>query len=298
MEESFSTRPLVGRWIALDVRPTRPLTFLGPSWAALCGVLASGGLAFRGQALLFLVLCLLLCDALLGAWRALWLQSDWRDALRRSSTVAPTWLDESQEYSAPRWMRGARRFRRRITHFRQFIWPIVDSEIVGLLIVGSLALCIAIVLSQANSVPLLLTCVIMLFSLIEGRIGTARGAGLRSIAEIALPWMIAQTAFGSFSWVSLIFALTFTVVYRALLGLATTRNSHWIAWSNLPQVLVVLLLVGSKTPIGVGLVLLGLLAQILWQVRYYADRDGQLYARHVQSYVLVAMLVASFSLWF
>ncbi|HEX9076825.1 MAG TPA: hypothetical protein VF932_13660 [Anaerolineae bacterium] len=298
MEESFSTRPLVGRWIALDVRPTRPLTFLGPSWAALCGVLASGGLAFRGQSLLFLVLCLLLCDALLGAWRALWLQSDWRDALRRSSMVTPTWLDTSQELSTPRWMRGGQRIRRRVTQFRQVIWPIVDSEIVGLLIIGSLALCIAIVLSQANPVPLALTGVIMLFSLIEGRIGTSRGAGLRSIAEIALPWMIAQTAFGSFSLLSLVFALAFTLVYRALLGLAITRNSRWMAWSNLPQVLLVLLLVALHTPIGVGLVLLGLLAQILWQVRYYSDRDGQSYARHVQSYVLVAMLVAGFSLWF
>ncbi len=298
MEESFSTRPLVGRWIALDVRPTRPLTFLGPSWAALCGVLASGGLAFRGQSILFLVLCLLLCDALLGAWRALWLQSDWRDALRRSSMVTPTWLDTSQELSTPRWMRGGQRIRRRITQFRQVIWPIVDSEIVGLLIIGSLALCIAIVLSQANPVPLALTGVIMLFSLIEGRIGTARGAGLRSIAEIALPWMIAQTAFGSFSWLSLVFALVFTLVYRALLGLALTRNSRWMAWSNLPQVLLVLLLIARQTPIGVGLALLGLLAQILWQVRYYSDRDGQSYARHVQSYVLVAMLVAGFSLWF
>jgi hypothetical protein len=298
MEESFSTRPLVGRWIALDVRPTRPLTFLGPSWAALCGVLASGGLAFRGQSILFLVLCLLLCDALLGAWRALWLQSDWRDALRRSSMVTPTWLDTSQELSTPRWMRGGQRIRRRITQFRQVIWPIVDSEIVGLLIIGSLALCIAIVLSQANPVPLALTGVIMLFSLIEGRIGTSRGAGLRSIAEIALPWMIAQTAFASFSWLSLVFALVFTLVYRALLGLALTRNSRWMAWSNLPQVLLILLLTARHTPIGVGLALLGLLAQILWQVRYYSDRDGQSYARHVQSYVLVAMLVAGFSLWF
>ncbi len=289
---------MVGRWIALDVRPTRPLTFLGPSWAALCGVLASGGLALRGQSLLFLVLCLLLCDALLGAWRALWLQSDWRDALRRSSLAVPNWLDPSQEHPRPRWMHSGRRIRRRITHFRQVIWPIVDSEIIGLVIIGSLSLCIAIVLSQENPAPLVLTGVIMAISLVEGRIGTTRGAGLRSIGEIALPWMIAQTAFGSFSVLSLIFALIFTLIYRALLGLATTRNSRWMAWSNLPQVLLVLLLIASYTPIGVGLVLLGLLAQVLWQLRFSSDLDGQSYARHVQSYVLVAMLVAGFSLWF
>src|SRR5712692_6596289 len=78
MESSFAARPLVGRLIALDIRPTRALTFLGPAWATLCGAIASGGLTLRGQTLLTLTFCFLLSDALLGAWRSLWLQSDWR----------------------------------------------------------------------------------------------------------------------------------------------------------------------------------------------------------------------------
>lgn len=294
MEESFTTRPLVGRWIALDVRPTRPLTFLGPSWAVFGGLLASGGLAVTGQALLYVILCLLLADPLLGGWRALWLQSDWRDALRRSSVSALTWLDSYVERPGSRWPRGLRRIGRRIAHFRQVIWPIVDSEIVGLVIIGALALSVGFVLGQ---VPFALTAAVMLFSVIEGRIGTARGAGLRSVGEIALPWLIAESAFGRYSLLSLAFALLFTLVYRALLGLATTRQARWMAWSNLAQVGVVLLLLVSSSAIGVGITLLGLLAQILWQARYNSDHDGQAYARHVQSYVLVAMLIAGLSIW-
>ncbi len=280
MEESFTTRPLVGRWIALDVRPTRPLTFLGPSWAVLCGLLASGGLALTGQAPLFVILCLLLADPLLGAWRALWLQSDWRDALRRSSASAPTWLDGYLERPGTRWPRGLRRIGRRVSHFRQVIWPIVDSEIIGLVIIGALALCVGFVLGQ---VPFVLTGAVMLFSVVEGRIGTARGAGLRSVSEIALPWLIAESAFGHYSLLSIAFAILFTLIYRALLGLATTRQTRWMAWSNLSQVVVVLLLLASNAALGVGITLLGLLAQILWQARYNSDHDGQAYARHVQS---------------
>ncbi|MBI4791052.1 MAG: hypothetical protein HY782_28820 [Chloroflexi bacterium] len=294
MEESLTTRPLVGRWIALDVRPMRPLTFLGPSWAVLVGAMASGGLSFRGQALLSLVLAILLCDALLGAWRALWLQSDWRDALRRSSASAATWLVPSNDRPVSRFLNVFRRFKRRVIHFRQVIWPVIDSEITGLVVIGALALSIAVILGQ---VPLVLTSLVMLFALIEGRIGTARGAGLRAVGEITFPWLIAESAFGHFSWLSLVYALLFTLVYRALLGLVTTRQSQWIAWSNLAQVAAVLLLMATNTPAGVGIVLLGLLAQVLWQARYNSDRDGQAYARRVQSYMLVAMLVAGLSLW-
>ncbi len=291
MEESFTARPLLGRWISLDVRPTRPLTFLGPAWAVLCGALTSGALALRGQTVLWFILSLLLCDMFLGAWRALWLQSDWRDALRRTRTSALTWY--GLEENSTGWRTRLRNAWARWCYFRQVVWPTIDSEIVGMVIVGALGLCIGVVL---GTIPLALTLATMVFAIVEGQIGTGRGAGLRAVSEVVFPWMIAQSAFGYFSWLSLVFALLFTLIYRALLGLATTRREHWVAWSNLAQVAVVLLLMANHSPAAVGIVLLGLLAQLLWQVRYHADRDGQGYARHVQSYVLVAMVLTGLSL--
>lgn len=295
MEESFSTRPLVGRLIALDVRPTRTLTLLGPAWAALCGAIASGGLMPRGQAILVLILTLFLCDSLLGAWRALWLQSDWRDALRRSAANVPTWYTLSADTPMFALTRLRRRLALRFAYLRDVVWPLIDSEIIGMLFVGALALSVGFMLGQ---LPFALTSIAMLLAAIEGKVGTTRGAGLRPLGEIALPWLIAQSAFGFFSWLSLVFVLLFTLVYRALLGLATTRQARWLAWSNLAQLAVVLLLIASNTPIGAGVVVLGLLAQVLWQARYRTDREGQAYARRVQSYVLVAMLVVGLSLWF
>ncbi|MBI5300849.1 MAG: hypothetical protein HY868_01835 [Chloroflexi bacterium] len=292
MDESFSTRPVAGRWMALDFRPTRPLTILGPAWAALCGAIASGGLSWRGQSVLFFILSFLLCDALLGAWRALWFGSELRAALTRASTRTQTW----QDYDAPsgRWARLRWQIKRRIDFLRRVIWPLIDSETIGMFFAGVLGLSLAAVLGVA---PFALTVVAMVLALLEGRLGSARGAGLRAITEVAIPWLIAQSAFASFSFWALAAALLFTLVYRAMIGLALGQG-QWTRWSNLLQVGAILMLVWSNTPLGAGIVALGLIAQLLWQVRYRMDRDGRAYVQHVQSYILVAMLVMAFSLWF
>lgn len=294
MMHDFATRPLVGRLIALDVRPTRTLTLLGPAWAAICGAIASGGLTLRGQTLLTLILIVMLCDAFLGAWRSLWLSSDWRPALGHTIASSARWLHAPGEASQFILIRWSNRISRWVQYLREIIWPIIESEMIGMLIAGILALSAAVVLGTPT---FLLTGFAMLLSLIEGQIGTARGAGLRAICEIALPFHIAQSAFGFFSWSSLVFSVLFTLVYRALLGLATTRQMNWIRWSNIAQLAVVWLLLMRSSPIGGGLVAMGLLAQVLWQARLLYDRDGNGYARRIQSYILVSMLIVALSLW-
>jgi hypothetical protein len=295
MEESYPARPVLGRLITLDLRPTRPLTLLGPAWAALCGVIASGGLDGRGQSLVVLILVVLLCDALLGAWRALWLHADWRVALPRNLASARVWMILPDDTSASHVPRVWRALTRRIAFARNVIWPLIDSEIIGMMIAGILAVCIAALLSPA---ALVLTGVALALALVEGQVGGERGASLRALIEIALPWLIAQSAFGYFSWLSLFFVLLFTLIYRALLGLAGGRQERWLVWNNVPQLGVVLVLFASNAPVGAGLVALGLLAQVLWQTRWRMDSDGRAYARQIQSYILVTMLVVSLSLWF
>ena len=295
MEESLSTRPVVGRLIALDLRPTRPLTFLGPAWAALCGAIGSGGLLWRGQSILVLVLSILLCDALIGAWRSLWLHADWRVALPRNLANAQIWMRLSDDVPNGFFSRLSRDVSRRLAFMRNVIWPLVDSEIIGMLIAGILAVCIAAMLGQTT---LVLVSIAMIMALIEGEVIVDRRMGLRSLIEVALPWLIAQSAFGYFSWLSLLFALLFTMIYRALLGLTIAQQDRWLVWNNLPQIIIILLLIGTSTPIGAAIVALGLLGQLLWQERYRSDRDGRAYTQHAQTFVLVGMLVVGLSLWF
>jgi hypothetical protein len=294
MEDSYTTRPVVGRLIALDFRPARPLTLLGPAWAALCGAVASGALTLSSQTLFVLILLLLLCDALLGAWRALWLHADWRTAFARNRASAQVWLTPS-EYEPTAFFRRVTWNVSRQVHFaRSAVWPLIDSEIIGMMIAGVVALCLAVVLGLA---PTILTALALVLALIEGQVGAARGAELRALFEIALPWLIGQSAFGYFSGLALVFILLFTLAYRALLGVASARQSRWLVWSNVTQLGVVFLLIVSSAPVGAGVVGLGLLAQMLWQVRYRVDRDGGTYAQRVQSYMLVGMLVTGLSLW-
>ncbi len=295
MEESYSARPLVGRWLALDLRPTRPLTFLGPSWAVICGAVASGGLTLRAQTVIFLVFAILLGDVLLGAWRSLWLQSDWRDALRRAAANTPTWFLASDEASRWRIVRVWRQSARRVRFFRTVIWPVIDADMVGMLMLGVLALSVASVLGL---LPVVLTLVAMVIALIEGQIDVSHRIWLKTLLEFALPWLIAQSAFGSFSALSLFFTLVFTLVYRGLLGLSAAREDRWIVWNNLAQLVAALVLFASNAPAVAGLIALGLLAQVLWQSRYRVNRDGRAYVQRVQSYVLVAMLATSLALWF
>jgi hypothetical protein len=277
----------------LELRPTRPLTWLGPAWAVLCGAVASGGLILRGQTAFLLIFSLLLGDVLLGAWRALWLQPDWRDSVRRAVINAPTWYVDSDDAEGWRFVRLVRRLGGRVRFLRKVILPAVDSEIGGMAMVGALALSVAVVLGQT---VVALTLVALFLALVEGQVSGERGAYLRALFEIALPWLIAESAFGYFSWLSLFYLLIFTGVYRSLLGLAETRRTHWLVWSNLAQLLAALALFVGRAPAVAGLVALGLLAQVLWQSRFRVNRDGRAYVQRVQSYVLVVMLAAAFAI--
>jgi len=295
MEDSYSSaRPVAGRLFALDLRPARPLTFLGPLWATLCGALAAGGLIYHDQWLLKLILLMVLCDALLGAWRALWLHADWRTALPHNIANARLWLMPPTYTPSALPQRLARALSQRIRFVRIVIWPLIDSEIIGMIIAGVMAVCIAVVLGL---VPTLLTALALVIALIEGQQSPERGVEWRGVYEIALPWFIAQSAFGYFSWLSLVFVVLFTLIYRALLAIASARKPRWMSVANVAQLVVILILIATNTPAGAGIIALGLLAQVLWQTRYRVDRDGRAYAQRVQSYLLVEMLIAGLSLW-
>lgn len=293
MQDSFSSRPLVGRRFALDLRPTRPLTFLGPIWAVICGALASGGLTLKGQTLIYIIFLFLLCDPLLGAWRSEWMQTEWRDAWRRAITNMPAWFSASDATDFIL-VRIFRQIGRRLTYIRQVAFPLIDSEITGMATAGGLALCVASVLGQ---MPFVLTIAAMVVALIEGQLSTQRGTILRALYEIAFPWLIASSAFGPFSWLGVAFVILFTLVYRALIGLGN-RQLQWMIWSNGLQLFAVILLYLSNAPIAAGIAALGLLAQFLWQARYRSDHDGRTYAQRVQSYILIIMILSALSLWF
>src|SRR5689334_11861001 len=76
--ESRLPQPPVGRRIALELYSARPLTWLGPIAATICGAIAASGFSVSGETLLRVAIAILLTDPILGAWRAAWVNTDWR----------------------------------------------------------------------------------------------------------------------------------------------------------------------------------------------------------------------------
>ncbi|MCX7838351.1 MAG: hypothetical protein N2559_02700 [Anaerolineae bacterium] len=292
-ETSYPARPVLGRLLALDLRPMRPLTLLGPAAAALCGAIASGGLNGQWRSWVTLILVILLCDVLIGAWRASWLHADWRVALPRSLANARIWYMLPDEASSSRMARWARALTQRVMLVRYGIWPLIDSEIIGMLIAGLFALCLA---ALFNPIALALTLAALALALIEGQVSERHTLGLRALIELTLPWFIAQSAFEYFSYLSLFFVLLLTIVYRALLGLIHARQERWYVWNNIAHLVIALALFASHAPIQAALVALALLAQRLWQMRWQSEGAAREYVQHIQSYVLATMVVVSLSL--
>lgn len=292
-ESSYPARPVLGRLLALDLRPMRPLTLLGPAAAALCGAIASGGLDGQWRSWVTLILVILLCDVLIGAWRASWLHADWRVALPRSLANARIWYMLPDEASSSRMARWGRAITRRVMLVRYGIWPLIDSEIIGMLIAGVFALCLA---ALFNPIALALTFAALVFALIEGQVSERHTLGLRALIELTLPWLIAQSVFEYFSYLSLFFVLLLTGIYRALLGLVHARQERWSVWNNLAHLIIGITLFANNVPVPAALVALALVAQLLWQMRWRSEGAAREYVQHSQSYVLTTMLVVSLSL--
>jgi hypothetical protein len=293
-ESAYPTRPVLGRLFALEVRPTRPLTLVGPATAALCGAIAAGGLEGHWRAWVVLILVILLCDVLIGAWRALWLHADWRVALPRNLASARIWYMLPDEMPGSRLARLGKALHRRVMLVRNVIWPLIDSEIIGMLIAGLFAVCLA---ALFNPITLALTLTALILALIEGQVSEKHTLGLRALIEMALPWLIAQSAFEYFSYRALFFVLLFTIVYRALLGLLHARQEPWPLWSHGAHLVILFTLFASYAPVQAALVAMALVAQLLWQIRFWSERAAREYVQQVQSYVLATMLVVSISLW-
>lgn len=292
-ESSYPARPVLGRLLALDLRPMRPLTLLGPAAAALCGAIASGGLNGQWRSWVVLILVILLCDVLIGAWRASWLHADWRVALPRNLASARVWYMLTDELPSSRVARWGRAITRRVMLARNVIWPLMDSEIIGMLIAGLFALCLA---ALFNPIALALTLAALVLALIEGQVSERHTLGLRALIELTLPWLIAQSVFEYFSYAALFFVLLLTGIYRALLGLVYARPERWYVWNNVAHLVVALTLFASNAPVPAALVAMALLAQLLWQMRWRTEGAAREYVQHIQSYVLATMVVVSLSL--
>lgn len=292
--ESFGTRPAVGRRVALELYSARPLTWLGPFAATICGALVAVGFDVRGETLLRVAIAILLTDPILGAWRAAWVNTDWRRPMQGwQATPTRAWMLVPYARLGSPAARFSQWLSSRAKFWREAVVPHVGQSITAIIVTSLIALSVALVL---GSTVFLLTLAALLLAPLESELGE-QGAGrwARAFAEIGMAWLIGNAALAlAFPPVeSAVLAVLFAMAYRGFLSVPT-RPRLGLAIANVAQGLVILYLLARGAMLNATVVALFFGAQLLWQTLLRSERgDAKIFLARVQWFVLAAMVVAA-----
>ncbi len=285
---------VVGPRMKLEVRVNRPLTWLGPAWAALCGAVASGWLTLSGQNLLVLLIALFLADALWGTLWHLIAETDWfasSDWLSQAHGASLTALP----YTAPgspshhvfgrwsqmrAWGRGAFRSRS-------------GSALLGLAVALPLTLILAVILGQRVIILTVAALAIMVLALLRARRHSSPPPSSRAILEMGFAWLAGHTAFGPLTLKSFLLAALYTVAYYSCLRLATGSEKRWLVLLKVTQAAVIAILIFLKQPVIAGVVGLLLLPQMLLQPFLSQGEMALWYLRRTGPFLMAGMLLAA-----
>lgn len=273
------------------------ITWLGPAWACLCGVVASGGFGWQTEAWLRLALLILLVD---GGWGTLWAAlggADWATPLRRwrdwrsGDPVAPLpyTLPGSPGDRASRWLGQLR------VWWRDVFWPACGPAFSAIVV----ALPVTALLGALLGPELLLLSVgafaVMQLGMIwEGGRGDV-APGWDGIVTVMLPWLAGHIAFGGEPTTlhSVGLALAFALAW----GAAWRAGSPWGRAMGIgAQLLAAALLVALYHPLAAGLLLLLLAPQLVLLPHLRRGQPASWYARYSRPWLMAAMLVAAWAL--
>jgi hypothetical protein len=287
-------RPSVGRRIALELRSAGPLTWLGPIAATICGAIAANGLDVSGATLLRVAIAVLLTDPILGAWRAAWVNTDWRRPMQgwqarptRAWMVVPYARLGSPAARFSQWLSS------RATFWREAVVPHVGQSLSAIVVTALIALSVALVLSTATFV---LTMIALLLAPLESELGKEGGGRwARAFGEIGMAWLIGDAAISQKypPLESALLAAMFAVTYRGLLSVSA-RPRLGLAIFNLAQVSLIVLLFALGAVINATIIALAFGAMLLWQTLLRSGRqDAEVFLSRVQWFVLLTMVIAA-----
>jgi chlorophyll synthase len=280
---------VLGSMMKLEVRVTRPLTWLGPAWAALCGAVASGWLTLSGENLLFLLIVLFMADALWGTLWHLIAEGGWFV----SSATEPSQLQQGSSAALPYTAPGSPSHRVFGRLGRMKAWWRQGPGFAGLVITLLLALGLAIILGRRVIILTSAALAIMVLALLRARRHSAPPLSLRAIMEMGLAWLAGHTAFGPLTLWSFLLAILYTVAYHSCLKLATSSRKRWPALLKVSQAAVIALLVFLRQPVVAGVVGLLLLPQMLLQPFLDQDEVELWYLRRIRPFLMAGMLLAA-----
>lgn len=284
-----------GGLLRLQARATDLITWLGPTWAALCGVAASGGFSWEGPQWLRLALLILLVD---GGWGSLWTAlaaTDWATPLRRWREWDENRATAALPYTLPDAPGG------RLRHFvgklrawwSQVLWPCCGSALLVIVI----ALPTAALLATLLGAELLLLSVAALALMQLGVIwdgGTDTvPPGWDAAIAVALPWLAGHAAFGPITLPSAGLAFLLTLAW----GKAWSVNSGWGRTLTVGSQLVAMAsLVILRRPLAAGILFSVLVPQLALLPWVHRDYQPRWYVRHARPWLMAAMAVVALAL--
>jgi len=284
-----------GGLIRLQTRAGGLGSWLGPTWAMLCGVLASNAFDWQGGDWLPLALLPLLVDA---GWGTLWAAlagTDWAHAFRRWRT----WQKNRPAVRLPYTLPGApgdrisRWLGRLSAWWQEVFWPACGHAVRAAVIAVPLTALVATILGP----ELLLLSVAALALMQLGVIWVSgRGvvpSGWDGLIAVALPWLAGHSTFGAVTLPSAGLATLFALAW----------GSAWHTTSGRARIVLVVtqLLSGAflivlRRPLAAGMLFLLLLPQMVLLPWVRFDLPANRFVRHTRPWLMVAMTVAAIAL--
>lgn len=271
------------------------LRWLGPSWAVLCGLIASGGFDWQAGSWLRLALVILLVD---GGWGSLWAAmgaTDWATPLsrwrewRKSTPTAqlPYTLPDAPGGKLSHAVGGLRAW------WDEVLWPISGPALLTVLIALPTTALLGVILGA----ELLLLSVAALAAMQLGTIWQGGRddvpPGWDAIVAVTMPWLAGHLAFQPATLRSVGLAALFTLAW----GGAWKVRSGWGRILTVgTQLLATLSLLVLRRPWAAGAVLLFLVPQVSLLAWLGGDRQADWYVRHTRPWLMAAMLVVALSL--
>jgi hypothetical protein len=289
------SRPSSGGVIRFQARLTNLITWVGPTWACLCGVVASKGFTWQGEDWARLVLLILLVD---GGWGTLWAalgNTDWAAALRRWRNWRAAQQGPSLPYTLPgspgdrvsRWLGQLRGW------WRDVLWPGCGPALSAIAIAVPVTALLAALLG-----PQLL--LLSLGTLAVMQLGVAWVSGRGAVTPewdapiaVLLPWLAGHVAFAPLTPTSAGTALVVALAWAAAWRVGSPWGRLGLVGSHL---LLATLLVGLFHPLRAGALFLLLIPQLALFPWMRQGQPASWYTRHTRPWLMAAMLVAAWSL--
>jgi hypothetical protein len=288
-------RPAFGGLIRLQAHWANPITWVGPGWACLCGVIASAGFGGQGQDWLCLALLILLVD---GGWGTMWAAlggTDWAKPLRRWRNwrfgepvkPLPYTLPGSPGAQVSHWLGQLNAW------WRSVLWPTCGPAISAI----TVAIPVIAILGALLGWELLLLSVAAL-AVMQLGLGWEGGQGTAApewdgVIAVTLPWLAGHVAFGPLTLRSAGLALAAALAWSA----AWRANSPWGRLLGTgAQLLAAALLVLLHRPLAAGIVLLLLTPQLALRPWLRQGQPVPWYVGHTRPWLMAAMLIAAWAL--